>query len=202
LDFFGVSIRAGAEIGERRYPDEADLTRAAAAIHAARASAELVVVSAHHHHWEADWTATPRWLQSLAETLVEAGADIVFCHGAPVLQGMTFHKGRPIFYGLGNFIFHTARAERYDSANVDVWRSALAVCDFDAGQLKSVDLHPLRVGPPETASGGAGIRPAPQLLSGASGEAVIDGFLQRSALTGASIERRNGRCTIHAPLAS
>ena len=197
LDFFGISVKTGAAIAEYRYPHPPDLAQALASVRSARASADLVVISAHHHHWEANWTAAPPWLSELGVTLVEAGADVVFCHGAPVLQGMAFHCGRPIFYGLGNLIFHTARAARYDNAAIDVWHSAIATCDFAADRtLRSVRMHPIRVGLPLSKSRNAEMPSAPELLKGVDADGVIDGFLARSTLDAASVDRAGGICVI------
>jgi poly-gamma-glutamate capsule biosynthesis protein CapA/YwtB (metallophosphatase superfamily) len=38
----------------------------------------------------------------LAHAAIEAGADLVISHHAHILRGIEFHKGRPIFHGLGN----------------------------------------------------------------------------------------------------
>ncbi|WP_252345514.1 CapA family protein [Gluconobacter sp. P1C6_b] len=35
---------------------------------------------------------------------LDAGADIVACHGPHLLRGLEIHNGKPIFYSLGNFI--------------------------------------------------------------------------------------------------
>jgi poly-gamma-glutamate synthesis protein (capsule biosynthesis protein) len=38
---------------------------------------------------------------------VDAGADLVLCHHHHIIRGVAFHRGAPIFHGLGNFVFHT-----------------------------------------------------------------------------------------------
>lgn len=43
--------------------------------------------------------------QTLAEALIDAGGDAIIGHHPHVVQDITFYKGRPIFYSLGNFIF-------------------------------------------------------------------------------------------------
>ena len=198
LNFFGITVKTGAQTSEHRYPDPQDLARALQAIQSARTEADLVVVSAHHHHWESNWAAAPEWLKTLGATLVDAGADVVFCHGAPVLQGMEFHRGKPIFYGLGNLIFHTARASRYDNAGIDVWRSAIATCDFSADRaMQSVRMRPIRAGLPLSKSGGADAPVAPELLEGAEADDIISGFLAHSKLDGANVERSDGLCEIY-----
>ncbi|OHD17196.1 MAG: hypothetical protein A2087_11905 [Spirochaetes bacterium GWD1_61_31] len=57
-------------------------------------------------HWGAEYIHyPPDRLRSLAHSLVEAGADAVIGHHAHVLQGIEVYRDRPIFYGMGNFIF-------------------------------------------------------------------------------------------------
>ena len=197
MNFFGITVKSGDRIAEHRYPDQDDLARALKAIESARAGADLVVVSAHNHHWEANWAAAPPWLATLCAALVDAGADAVFCHGAPVLQGMALHRGRPIFYGLGNLIFHTARAPRYDKAGIDVWRSAVATCEFTAGKvLRTVRVTPIRVGLPLSKCDGATAPPAPEVLDGAEADDVITEVRARSDLASASVAHAGGGCVI------
>jgi poly-gamma-glutamate synthesis protein (capsule biosynthesis protein) len=38
----------------------------------------------------------------LARAAIDAGADIVIGHHAHMLRGIEFHRGKPIFHGLGN----------------------------------------------------------------------------------------------------
>jgi poly-gamma-glutamate capsule biosynthesis protein CapA/YwtB (metallophosphatase superfamily) len=74
-----------------------------AAIAAADAVADLVVVTV---HWGVELDETPRPDQvSRAEGMVAAGADVIFGHHAHRLQPMTFHDGAVIFWGLGNFVW-------------------------------------------------------------------------------------------------
>ena len=197
MDFFGVTVRPGARIEELRYPDAVDLGRALDAVKSARTDAGLVVVSLHNHHWEVDWAAAPAWMEDLCRQLVDAGADVVFCHGPPVLQGMAFHRGRPIFYGLGNFIFHTARSPRYDRNGIDVWRSVVATCDYAAdGALESVRIRPIRVGLPLDKTPAAKQVQAPEYLDGAEAWEVMTQFLDRSALGNATVSTAGAGCII------
>jgi len=200
LNFFGINVKSGELISEHRYADRDDLARALQAIRSARADADLVVVSAHNHHWESNWAAAPAWLTALCAELVDAGADIVFCHGAPVLQGMTLHRGRPIFHGLGNLIFHTARAPRYDNAGIDVWRGAIAICQFNAeNTLHSVCIQPIQVGLPLSKCNGATIPSAPRILEGPQAEETVNRFLDHSTLSGVDVNRDDGTCVIRVP---
>lgn len=82
----------------------ADLERLRQQIEALRARVDAVVVSVH-----AGDGAQPAVLRDyehqLARAAVEAGADVVFGHHHHMLRGVELHRGRPIFYGLGHFVF-------------------------------------------------------------------------------------------------
>jgi poly-gamma-glutamate synthesis protein (capsule biosynthesis protein) len=68
-------------------------------------------------------------------------------HGVPILHGIEVYKRRPIFYGLGNFIFHIAVElkgavpDLYTSA--PVFQSVVADCQFDGSALTSLWLDPI-----------------------------------------------------------
>jgi poly-gamma-glutamate synthesis protein (capsule biosynthesis protein) len=73
------------------------------AVRAAKASADLVFVTI---HWGNEGEAEPLAEDvARAHALVDAGADAVFGHHAHRLQPLRFYKGRPIFFGLGNFVW-------------------------------------------------------------------------------------------------
>ncbi|MFM8999633.1 MAG: CapA family protein [Actinomycetota bacterium] len=80
-----------------------DTEQVLAAIRGAAAVADLVVVGI---HWGIELDTAPRGFQvALAQRMVEAGADIVFGHHAHRLQPLGWVGGRPVFYGLGNFVW-------------------------------------------------------------------------------------------------
>lgn len=65
---------------------------------------DLVIVSL---HWGVDYVHYPAPAQILlAETLVSAGADVVFGHHAHVIQGMKRLENGLVFFGLGNTCFY------------------------------------------------------------------------------------------------
>ena len=88
----------------RSLPWEQDVARMREDIVHARSVADQVVVSV---HWGDSFVplAIQDYLRALGRAAVEAGADIVFGHHHHSLRGVEMHKGRPIFYGLGNFAF-------------------------------------------------------------------------------------------------
>jgi poly-gamma-glutamate synthesis protein (capsule biosynthesis protein) len=73
------------------------------AIRVAERVADLVIVTI---HWGVELDTEPRAEQiELGHAFVEAGADMVFGHHSHRLQPVTHHRGRPIFWGLGNFVW-------------------------------------------------------------------------------------------------
>ena len=57
-----------------------------------------------HWGWENHLEVVPRQRYE-ARQLIDAGADCLVCHHTHTRQPSEIYKGKPIFYGLGNFIF-------------------------------------------------------------------------------------------------
>ena len=87
-----------------------DLERAIAAIAAARAEADFLIVALH-------WGVPPFWRSrfqdgladyqiEVGHALIDAGADVIVGHHPHSLQEVEIYRGKPIFYSLGNFVFH------------------------------------------------------------------------------------------------
>jgi len=82
-----------------------DEKRLLAAVRAARASADTVVVDL---HWGRELVNCPIDRQrALAPKLVAAGADVVVGSHAHLLLGGGFLRGAYVHYGLGNFVFYS-----------------------------------------------------------------------------------------------
>lgn len=169
VELFGTRVEAGPAIAARLAPEPADMATLEGALEAACARAALVVVALHHHHWDPAWGRTPAWLHGLACGLIDKGADMVVGTGAPVLQPIAFHGGRPILAGLGNFVFHTRRPDAYDREGVPVWTGVVCHCVFELPERACVrvELLPVAVGRPPAAEG----EPAPGPAALASAEA-------------------------------
>ncbi len=61
-------------------------------------------------HWGAEHTLRPLPQQRLeAHALIDAGADVIIGHHTHTLQTSETYRGKPIFYGIGNFIFDQQR---------------------------------------------------------------------------------------------
>ena len=79
--------------------------RLLAAVRAARASADTVIVDL---HWGRELANCPIDRQrALAPKLIAAGADVVVGSHAHVLLGGGYLRGAYVHYGLGNFVFYS-----------------------------------------------------------------------------------------------
>jgi poly-gamma-glutamate synthesis protein (capsule biosynthesis protein) len=83
-----------------------------------------------------------RWLKDWTHAEVEAGADVVVMHGAPLLHGIEMFRGRPIFYCLGNFIYNVPPAVTYISEPMS-WESVVADLRYEGRALRSIELRPI-----------------------------------------------------------
>lgn len=77
-------------------------------IAAARAQADWLIAS---HHWGLHQEVL-EYMREIAHAAIDAGADAVIGHGPHFVLPVEVYKGRPIFYGMGNFSFHTGHGGR------------------------------------------------------------------------------------------
>ncbi|MFI5496025.1 CapA family protein [Actinoplanes sp. NPDC051859] len=95
-----------------------DRDRALAAVRAARANSDLVVVLP---HWGTEGSRCPDAHQfGFAAALIEAGADIIVGAHAHVLQGAGRSGNAFVAYGLGNFLWYSSGLHVPHSARAGV----------------------------------------------------------------------------------
>jgi poly-gamma-glutamate synthesis protein (capsule biosynthesis protein) len=95
-DWLATPSRPGMSNGD-------DIPSMVAAVKAADAVADHVFVTI---HWGAERETKPQPGDvERAKAMIDAGADGIFGHHAHRLQPLEFYKKRPIFYGLGNFVW-------------------------------------------------------------------------------------------------
>ena len=135
-------------------PNPVDSQRILQSIRDARKQADLVIVYQHNHVFGNHSFATiftegmqerlaPNdWLKTWVHAEVDAGADIVVMHGAPLLHGVEIYHGRPIFYDLGNFIYNLPPTISYIHEPMN-WESAVASVQFQGKNLQSISLRPI-----------------------------------------------------------
>jgi poly-gamma-glutamate capsule biosynthesis protein CapA/YwtB (metallophosphatase superfamily) len=98
-------------------------------ITALRAKADIVVASC---HWGLG-KDTLTYMHDIGRAAIDAGADIVIGHGPHYSLAVEVHRGKPIFYGLGSFSFHTGHGGR---AHGD-WVGMMVRADVERGGLRS-----------------------------------------------------------------
>jgi poly-gamma-glutamate capsule biosynthesis protein CapA/YwtB (metallophosphatase superfamily) len=135
-------------------PNQEDAQRILQSIRDARQHADLVIVYQHNHVFGnhsfttifteglQERLAPNEWLQKWTHAEVDAGADIIVMHGAPLLHGVEIYHGRPIFYDLGNFIYNLPPTLTYIDEPMN-WESAVAYVQFQGKALKSVSFRPI-----------------------------------------------------------
>ncbi|NTG05132.1 CapA family protein [Agrobacterium rhizogenes] len=182
IDFYGTVFRRSDENARRILVDRESASIQLSAIEEEAKRGTFVIAYLHHHHWEPSWQQVPPWVQGFAHDCVDAGASLFVSHGAPVLQAIEIYRETPIFYGLGNFLFHTDHEET-EWSPAEVWKSVIATCRFQAsGRLQSIDLRPIVVGGTEALLDRRLKRLAfPVLAEGQMADDILDDLTDRSA---------------------
>ena len=171
-EFYGIRFEANGRTEEHRALDRNDRDRNLTAIREAAGGADFVIVYVHHHYWESSWELPPVWLQEFARQCIDAGGNAFVSHGVPVLQGIELYQRRPIFYGLGNFIFHTGKKAAF--AKDSIWQSVVASCEFDdEGQLLTLHLRPISLGGEKALRDDDLSRDVPHLVDGEYGQGIL-----------------------------
>jgi poly-gamma-glutamate capsule biosynthesis protein CapA/YwtB (metallophosphatase superfamily) len=135
-------------------PNQEDSQRILQSIRDARTHADLVIVYQHNHVFAnhsfstiftegmQERLAPNDWLKKWTHAEVDAGADIVVMHGAPLLHGVEIYHGRPIFYDLGNFIYNVPPTLTYIDEPMS-WESVVAYVRFQGKNLQSISFRPI-----------------------------------------------------------
>jgi poly-gamma-glutamate capsule biosynthesis protein CapA/YwtB (metallophosphatase superfamily) len=135
-------------------PNSEDSQRILQSIRDAHKQAGLVIVYQHNHVFGnhsfttiftegmQERLAPNDWLKKWTHAEVDAGADIVVMHGAPLLHGVEIYHGKPIFYDLGNFIYNLPPTLTYIHEPMN-WESAVAYVEFQGRNLQSISFRPI-----------------------------------------------------------
>ncbi|MGH6960549.1 MAG: CapA family protein, partial [Dongiaceae bacterium] len=156
----------------------ADIQAVTSAVTSAKRNADACIVGIHWgvpHGFVAqfqDLLAT--YQRPLARALVEAGADVIVGHHPHMLHGIEVIDGRPVFYSLGNFLFHSVTVGKFPRLRRTdppySWRSlrskinldsVVAVVTFIAGRPSAIEMIPIMMngaGDPELAEAGDAAR--------------------------------------------
>lgn len=180
---FSQTFRLADDYDIRTSCSTADLAGIEKWIRGATKQADWLIYSTHCHEsgntgelHEVHRPTPPEFLVEFAHWSIDQGCHVFTAHGPHILRGIEIYRGRPIFYSLGNFIFHNDTVQRQpepayrrqglgDShtpgdwgarrSGSDTWgfavdpqffRSVVAVCDHVGGRLTEIRLHPLDLG--------------------------------------------------------
>ena len=116
------------------------------------AKADIVIVYQHNHIFDKPFglilneelperLAPPDWIKQWTHEEVDAGADIVVMHGAPLLHGVEIYHNRAIFYDMGNFIFNMPPTGGLDEPIM--WESVVAYLEYQGKNLQSISFRPV-----------------------------------------------------------
>ena len=135
-------------------PNPEDKTRILQSIREARQHADLVIVYEHNHVFLnrpfnallneelPERLAPADWLKKWTHEEIDAGADIIIMHGAPLVHGVEIYHKRPIFYDLGNFIFNAPPVDIQLDEPI-IWESVVAHAEFQGKNLQSITFQPI-----------------------------------------------------------
>jgi poly-gamma-glutamate capsule biosynthesis protein CapA/YwtB (metallophosphatase superfamily) len=118
------------------WADPRSLAEFTGELRALRAEADVVVAS---HHWGLGEDVLDYQVE-IAHAAIDAGADVVMGHGPHHACAVEMYRGKPVFYGLGSFSFHTGHGGR---AHGD-WVGMLARLTYDDATLAEVAFSMVR----------------------------------------------------------
>jgi poly-gamma-glutamate synthesis protein (capsule biosynthesis protein) len=182
----------------------------------ARSMSDFVMFAHHNSTSEGSrGTAPSQFATDVAHAVIDTGADVYWGHGWHVFLGIEIYKGKPIFYGMGNFVYgnvHLTRipADSFESYGKDMnalptlypsadmhpgggaqdWSwTALYEMDWVGGQLRQIRLYPVELG--MDFSSGKGV-----LTRTVGSDKVIDGipYMASGANAQAILKRLQERC--------
>jgi len=170
VQFLGVWYKVGTP-GTRSFEMDAnDLREILRSIRNGKTLSEFMIATCHCHQGPItaqQWLfedQIPDFLPILARKAIDNGADMFVVHGPHVVRGIEIYKGKPIFYGMGEFYYQWQHMDsallsgswpqngRTDDSTIDVrvsaglrpinFESMVAQSHFDKGKLVEIRLYP------------------------------------------------------------
>jgi len=120
-----LAFRFDGTPGPHSSAEQKDLERIKREIYEAELQADYIVISIHSHETDTGDRHDPaEFLVEFAHAVIDAGAHAVVGHGPHMIRPIEIYKKRPIFYSLGDIIFHnenlvTAPADFFDNNKLD-----------------------------------------------------------------------------------
>ncbi|MBS0320078.1 MAG: CapA family protein [Proteobacteria bacterium] len=158
---------------DRRYLDAF-----AADIAALRRDVDYVVASC---HWGL-WQDVLDYMTGIAHAAIDAGADVVVGHGPHYALPVEVYRGKPVFYGLGSFSFHSGHGGRKHGD----WVGEMAHLAFADGRVVDASLELVRHNDANETV----------LCAAAREAAVTDDLIARSRAFGTTLTVRDERLAV------
>ena len=105
LDLFGEHFRLGERAAYHYEIDPIDLRENLQSIRLGKQHSDLLIATLHSHEEALGCGLPGDFMRDLAHATIDAGASVFIGHGIHYLGPIEIYKGRPIFYGLGNFFW-------------------------------------------------------------------------------------------------
>ena len=189
----GYTVRTGFTAKEaltQSAPDAAQLRAMEEAIRGARRGNDLIVVS-YHMHWGGR-DAVDDGRRIITHAAIDAGADLVICHGPHVLHGIELYEDKYIFHSLGNFFFQMPVAywELFPSLQELVtnfygrtayWQTVVPRITFRDRKMSRIELLPAVIAREGERLG------CPQIAEDARGREILDEMATLSKPFGVSV---------------
>jgi poly-gamma-glutamate synthesis protein (capsule biosynthesis protein) len=177
VSLFGSFYKVGDNVGSISYSFDVaertanvrgggpnDLDAILQSIRAGKQTTDFMVVAIHCHQNSFAYQAyshdnhVPDFLVELAHKSIDAGADVFVGHGVHTIRGVEIYEGKPIFYGVGNFLFPQGAVAsitngRQEPAFVasqtgqpDDREALLTTSRYEGGKLVEVRIYPADLG--------------------------------------------------------
>jgi poly-gamma-glutamate synthesis protein (capsule biosynthesis protein) len=138
--------RAGARPGVNLFSDLSPDTAKAIGerVRSLKRSGDLAIASI---HWGSNWGFyVPGEQRRFAHALIdEAGINIIHGHSSHHVKGIEVYRGKPIFYGCGDFIDDYEGIEGYEGFRADLGLMYFPTLDTKSGVLTDLQLVPTRI---------------------------------------------------------
>ena len=163
--------------GKTSAPNPFDMDRMEAAVRKAKEKADCIIVCVHSHEIKGDFDEEPDYfLETFAHACIDWGVSAVIGSGTHEIKGVEIYRGKPIFYSIANFIFHSEKmqelpADYYERYRIDpslsaaeavavrsdhgkrgletepkYYRGLLPKITFEDGELQAITIQPIELG--------------------------------------------------------
>lgn len=196
--------------------NQTDLRDIVAAVREGKLRSDFITVALHAHDFrdtrggyrgegvpEADHLDTnpsvANYLEEFAHTVIDNGADVFQGTGVHVLRAIEIYKGKPVFYGLGEFLRQRdigglagrgdPTRDACDGCPFPVkYESVIAVSEYAGGQVAEVRLYPVQL---DYDSARMAHRGVPRMADAATARRILTRLQALSAPYGTQISIRN-----------